>query len=128
MLNHIEIYVSDLAASRRFYEFLLGNLGYEIYQDWEDGFSFLKAGIYLVFVQAPDYFLQKGYHRTRIGLNHLAFWIDGPLEEWHQSLLGLGVSFLYEDRYPYAGGQDSKRLYCLDPDGIKIELIQKEEY
>lgn len=126
MLNHIEIYVSDLATSRRFYEFLLNNLGYNLYQDWKEGFSFLKDGIYLVFVQAPDHFLQMGFHRTRVGLNHLAFEVTGDLENWRQDLLGIGVRLLYDDAFPYAGGGGCKRLYFLDPDGIKIELIQKE--
>lgn len=126
MLNHIEIYVSDLATSRRFYEFLLNNLGYNLYQDWKEGFSFLKDGIYLVFVQAPDHFLQMGFHRTRVGLNHLAFEVTGDLEDWRQDLVGIGVRLLYDDAFPYAGGGDCKRLYFLDPDGIKIELIQKE--
>ncbi|MDO4432792.1 MAG: VOC family protein [Aerococcaceae bacterium] len=102
MLHHIELYVSDLAKSRYFYDFLLSRLGYELYQDWPDGFSMAlyrpqlqamkgdleplmpfersekgnplrQAEHYIVFVQTPTAFLEAGYHRCRTGLNHLAF-------------------------------------------------------
>lgn len=73
MLHHLEVYVSDLAKSREFYDFLLTGLGYEHYQEWENGVSFKKAEQYLVFVQTLPDFLEVGYHRCRMGLNHLAF-------------------------------------------------------
>lgn len=124
MLHHIEIYVSDLEASRRFYEHFLGRLGYQLYQDWKEGFSLKYQEQYLVFVQAPQHFLSMGYHRTRIGLNHLAFEVTEDLEILRQNLLEFGVRLLYEERFLEA--EDPEVLYCLDPDGIKLEWIRKE--
>lgn len=43
MLHHIELYVSNLNQSRTFYDFLLPRLDYELYQDWEQGFSYKKV-------------------------------------------------------------------------------------
>ncbi|MDG4513370.1 VOC family protein [Streptococcus suis] len=125
MLHHVEIYVSDLAISRAFYDFLLTGLGYELYQEWEDGVSFRKAEQYLVFVQTPADFLEAGYHRCRTGLNHLAFHAGEPddVDRWRQEFLSRRVKLLYDDRYPYAGGKGYYALYLEDPDGIKIELV-----
>lgn len=125
MLNHIEIYVSDLEVSRRFYTFALGRLGYALYQDWEQGFSLKQQNQYLVFVQAPQHFLHMGYHRTRIGLNHLAFEVEEDLAALRQDLLAFGTTLLYEERFLEA--EDPQALYCLDPDGIKLEWVRKGE-
>lgn len=53
IINHIEIYVSNLEKTRLFWETLLiQNLGYKIYQQWENGISFILNETYIVFVQA----------------------------------------------------------------------------
>ncbi|MGT2866086.1 VOC family protein [Streptococcus fryi] len=124
MLHHVEIYVSDLAKSRAFYDFLLTKLGYELYQEWEFGFSYQKAKIYLVFVQTPKAFLDEEYHRCRTGLNHLAFHAGTPddIDAWRKEFLTRRVKLLYDDKYPYASGS-YHALYLEDPDGIKIELV-----
>ncbi|MGX7776315.1 VOC family protein [Streptococcus pluranimalium] len=125
MLHHVELYVSDLARSRVFYEYLLPQFGYELYQDWDRGFSMKKVEQYIVFVQTPTAFLDAGYHRCRTGLNHLAFH-GGSREEIDQlrkDLLARDVTLLYDDRYPYAGGPEHYALYFEDPDGMKVEVV-----
>lgn len=127
MIHHIEIYVSDLESSRAFYEFLLPRLGYELYQDWPQGFSMKKTEQYLVFVQTPAAFLEAGYHRCRTGLNHLAFHggTREQVDQLREELLARGVKLLYDNRYPYAGGDYHYALYFEDPDGVKIEVVGK---
>ncbi|ESV55520.1 hypothetical protein SAG0136_10050 [Streptococcus agalactiae LMG 14747] len=100
-------------------------MGYEHHQEWENGVSFKKAEQYLVFVQRPADFLEVGYHRCRIGLNHLAFHAGTPddIDCWRQEFLNRRVKLLYDDRYPYAGGKNYYALYLEDSDGIKIELV-----
>ncbi|KHF36765.1 hypothetical protein CM49_01071 [Paenibacillus sp. P1XP2] len=73
MLHHVEINVSELGRSREFWEWFLTRLGYELYQDWDQGFSFKHGKTYLVFVQTEERFLDAPYHRKATGLNHLAF-------------------------------------------------------
>lgn len=73
MLHHVEIYVADLEESRLFWSGLLEELSYELYQTWNEGFSYKFADTYLVFVQTEEPFVAEGYHRKRVGLNHLAF-------------------------------------------------------
>lgn len=127
MLHHIELYVSDLARSRDFYEFLLPRLGYTLYQEWDKGFSMKMAEQYIVFVQTPAEFLEAGYHRCRTGLNHLAFHGGSckQVDQLRQDLMTRGVKLLYDDRYPYAGGENHYALYFEDPDGMKIEVVAK---
>ncbi|MBF0775401.1 hypothetical protein BVE84_06805 [Streptococcus azizii] len=39
------------------------------------------------------------------------------VDQWRQDLLARGVKFLYDDRFPHAGGPDHYALYCEDLDG-----------
>ena len=78
MLHHIEIYVSNLNASRTFWSTILSFLGYEVSDQWEDGFT-LKNGkdAYLTFVQVSEKYATNTFHRCNTGLNHLAFEVKG---------------------------------------------------
>ncbi len=79
-MHHIELYVSDLEASRRFWGWFLKELGYKEYQKWSSGISWKKDRFYLVIVQAKEPFLEPEYHRCRVGLNHLAFHAESKLQ------------------------------------------------
>ncbi|MDA5108432.1 hypothetical protein FOI68_00640 [Brevibacillus sp. LEMMJ03] len=125
MLHHVELYVSDLRRSAAFWSWLLEQLGYEPFQEWENGVSWRCGETYLVFVQAEERFLDIPYHRCRVGLNHLAFHarsrrqVDALTEELRRR----GVTILYEDRHPHAGGPDHYAVYFEDPDRIKVEVV-----
>ena len=69
-MDHLELNVKDLESTRSFYSFLLTNLGFHLYQEWSNCFSYKKNDFYIVFVTAKEY-LQ--YNRYRNGLNHVAF-------------------------------------------------------
>lgn len=139
-LHHVEIYVSDIKKTRGFWEWLLcHHLGYEIFQQWDQGISFIPtenqgaciagplppAPPYIVFVQAEERFLNVQYHRCRPGLNHFAFYgrdrhhIDSLTDELRQR----GCTILYEDRHPFAGGEDYYAVYFEDPERIKVEVV-----
>ena len=78
-----------------------------------------------MFVQAEDSHKESGYHRKRIGLNHLAFNVTSIEQFEHaiQLLEAKKVQFLYKNRFPYAGGDAMKRCFFEDFDRIKIELV-----
>jgi catechol 2,3-dioxygenase-like lactoylglutathione lyase family enzyme len=124
VIHHIELYVSDLEASKRFWGWFLGELGYEPFQKWDSGISWKKDDFYLVFVQAEERFLEQGFHRRRIGLNHLAFHAESreQVDMMTEKLLERGYHVLYRDRHPYAGGAHYA-VYAEDPDRIKVELV-----
>lgn len=89
------------------------------------GISWKANGAYIVFVQAQGEFLKAGYHRRRVGLNHLAFQAASreQVDEITEQLIRRGYQLLYEDRHPFAGGSGHYALYTEDPDRIKVELV-----
>lgn len=122
-LHHLELYVTDLAASARFWGWLLARFGWEPFQEWDDGISFRTPATYLVLVVAPD--ASRDLDRRQAGLNHLAFGLadrDG-VDGLRADLRDRGVPLLYDDRYPHAGGEDHYAVFFEDPDGIKVEVV-----
>ena len=122
-LHHVELYVGDAERALRFWAWLLGELGYEPYQEWDEGFSWSRGDAYLAFVQAPE--AGEGFDRRRVGLNHVAFRVDGKgeVDRLAGELQKRGARLLYEDRHPYAGGPDHYAAFLEDPDGLKVELV-----
>lgn len=125
LLHHIELNVSDLKESVQFWGWLLEELGYSVYQKWDWGQSWILAHTYIVFVQTDNRFLEDGYHRRRIGLNHLAFHGESKehIDEITEELIARGVAILYLDKHPYAGGVDHYAVFFEDPDRIKVEIV-----
>ena len=125
-LHHVEIYVRDLATSLDFWGWLLGELGYKSFQKWDGGESFILGETYIVFVQAEERFCDIPYHRCRPGLNHLAFHAGSRefVDEITKKLKDRGVTILYEDRHPFAGGEDCYGVYFEDPDRMKVEITE----
>jgi catechol 2,3-dioxygenase-like lactoylglutathione lyase family enzyme len=124
-MNHIELNVSDLRVTRDFYQPLFEALGWTLYQEWAQGFSYQNDGWYIVFVQAEKRFLEMGYHRKHIGLNHLAFKVASrqQFDDLVAQQRDRGVTELYADLFPLAGGGKQLTFYIEDPDRIKIELV-----
>lgn len=122
-LHHVELYVADLARSVEFWGWLLPELGYEVFQEWDEGVSYRLDDVYLVFTQAP--LASTGLDRRAVGLNHLAFHVAAPadVDRLTAAMNERGVRVLYPDRHPHAGGPDHYALFCEDPDGLKVELV-----
>ncbi len=121
-LHHVEMYVTNLALARDFWSWWLGQLGWEPYQDWAEGFSWRHGGCYLVFCQATV--LDAPFHRCRPGLNHLAFQARDreQVESLTQEIQQRGWNLLYAERHPHAGGVDSLALFFEGPERLKVEL------
>lgn len=124
LLHHIEINVSDLQKSVAFWGWLLEELGYRSYQKWEGGQSWKLGDTYIVFVQTEERFLDVPYHRCRVGLNHLAFYAESRhhVDELTRRLEEKGISILYSNQHPFAGGDNHYAVYFEDPDRMKVEL------
>ena len=128
-LHHVEIYVSDLKKSSEFWGWFMGKLGYEVYSMWDSGISYVLGETYIVFVQTEKKYLDEPYHRCRTGLNHLAFHAESKMHvnEITNELRSKGITILYEDKHPYAGGEDYYAVFFEDPDRIKVELVAPEK-
>ena len=125
LIHHIEINVSNLQSSVDFWSWLLEELGYEPFQKWDGGQSWIIGKTYIVFVQTDEKYLNPPYHRSRTGLNHLAFYARSrqQVDDLTRLLKQKGVRILYEDRHPYAGGNNHYAVFFEDPDRIKVELV-----
>jgi len=125
LLHHVEINVSDLNRSIAFWGWFLEELGYTPFQEWENGKSWKLADTYLVFVQTEERFLDVSYHRSRVGLNHLALYAESRehVDDITKKLIEKEIKILYEDRHPFAGGKEHYAVFFEDPDRIKVELV-----
>ena len=130
MLHHVELYVGDLERSVAFWQPFMSMLGYEI-ERWSGGVNFVQGGeeAYFCLLQAPDEHRAVGYHRKRVGLNHLAFRVASraQVDEVAAWLKQNGHTLLYEDRHPHAGGPNYYAVFCEDPDRIKLEVVAPSE-
>ncbi|PLT29320.1 VOC family protein [Peribacillus deserti] len=124
MLHHVEINVSDLSQAAEFWGWLLPELGYELYQTWEKGFSWKHQDTYLVFVQTEEKHLFPPFHRAKTGLNHIAFHGRSTrnVDKLTEKLRGKGIRILYEDKHPFAGGKEHYAVFFEDPDRLKVEV------
>ncbi|WP_139891773.1 VOC family protein [Bacillus sp. D386] len=125
LIHHIEINVSDLNKSIDFWGWLLAELGYELYQEWDSGQSFRIGDTYIVFVQTEDKYMDIPYHRCGTGLNHLAFHAESrqQVDDLTKKLKEKYILILYQDQHPFAGGKNHYAVFFEDPDRIKVELV-----
>ncbi|MGW0811022.1 VOC family protein [Nonomuraea sp. NPDC002799] len=123
-LHHVELWVPDLRRAARSWEWLLGALGYEPYQEWSAGRSWRLGPTYLVMEQSPDLTGDR-HDRRRPGLNHLAFHVDGRalLDSLVEQAPAHGWTLMFADRHPHAGGEQHYAAYLEDADGFEVELV-----
>lgn len=123
MLHHVELYVSDLERALVFWTPLMERLGFEP-ERWDGGMSYYgpEDAPYLCLLQAPAEHLAAGYHRKRVGLNHLAFRARdrGQVDELCAWAKAEGHAVLYPERFP---AEDYYALFVEDPDRIKVEVV-----
>jgi catechol 2,3-dioxygenase-like lactoylglutathione lyase family enzyme len=123
-IHHVELWVPDLDRAEHSWGWLLGELGYQPYQDWPGGKSYRLGGSYLV-VEASPAMAGGGHERTRPGLNHLAFHagdraaVDALVEAAPEH----GWTLLFADKHPYAGGAEHYAGYLENADGFEVELV-----
>lgn len=125
LLHHVERYVSDFDATVAFWDWFLGELGYDEHQRWDGGRSWKLGPTYLVLVDAPEEHRGESFHRRQPGLNHLAFHAESRqhVDELTRKLRERDATILYEDDHPHAGGQDHYAVYFEDPERLKVELV-----
>ncbi|MBY6038291.1 VOC family protein [Fictibacillus nanhaiensis] len=123
--HHVEINVHNLERTKAFYGWLIHELGFEPFQEWNEGISYKNGSAYLVFTQTEEKHLQTSFHRKRTGLNHLAFWAKSRahVDDLRVQLKNRSVPLLYEEEYPFAAGEGYYALFFEDPDRIKLEIV-----
>ncbi len=128
-LSHVEIYVSDYAKSIRFYDSILIPLGWKRLVCQKNHTTYSDGAMKIVFCPTEEKYLQHGYHRKRVGINHLAFYAQSKesVDQLYQNVLvPKGIECLYEKR-PH-GEEDYYAVFFEDPDRIKIEVVYSPGY
>jgi catechol 2,3-dioxygenase-like lactoylglutathione lyase family enzyme len=123
-LHHVELWVPDLARACEQWGWLLSELGYVQFQDWEHGRSWLLSGTYLVIEQSPA-LSASDHDRLRPGVNHLAFHAGSRASVDALATAGSahGWTLLFPQTHPHAGGRDHYAAYLTNTDGFEVELV-----
>ncbi|HUZ22740.1 MAG TPA: VOC family protein [Streptosporangiaceae bacterium] len=123
-LHHLELWVPSLDRAVASWGWLLGELGYELFQDWQDGKSWRSGPTYIVVEQSPARIATR-HDRCRPGLNHLAFHVESRArtEELALKAAQHGWRLMFPDQHPYAGGQQHYAAYLENIDGFEAELV-----
>lgn len=128
-LSHVELSVSDYGRSVLFYQKILEFLGWRRLVCQQSHTTFSDGGLKLVLCPVDERHRQAGFHRKRVGLNHLAFY--APSKEavdrlYHEVLVPSGIAVLYEGQP--RGEDDYYAVFFEDPDRIKIEVVHAPGY
>lgn len=115
MIDHLSIHVSDMAASKRFYEAALKPLGYTLMMDYGDQAVGLGEG------GKPDFWLSKGAAHP----SHIAFRsVDrATVDAFHAAAIAAGGR---DNGTPGVRAQYHPGYYgafVLDPDGYNVEAV-----
>ncbi|MFC7545844.1 VOC family protein [Plantactinospora sp. GCM10030261] len=123
-MHHVEIWVPDLDLARQDWGWLLGELGWQPFQDWPAGASWRLGPVYLV-LERSSALTGPAHDRCAPGLNHLAFHAGSraDVDRLVAAAPGHGWSLLFPDRHPYAGGPRHYAGYLADRQGYEVELI-----
>jgi glyoxylase I family protein len=125
-IHHLDLVVSSIARSLRFYRELLGPLGWHTVSEVEgergETISYILGpgtSIGLREAQTPG-----AFDRYRVGLHHFALEVDSRavVDERHAWLVARGAEIESPPQeYAYMPGYYAVFFY--DPDGIKLELV-----
>lgn len=128
-LSHVEINTSDYAESIKFYDMVLLSLGWEKLVCRNDHTTYTDGTLKLILCPTSDEHKKAGYHRKRVGLNHLAFYSETKemVDDFYREILAKnGIKSLYHD-----GATGDKNYYSVffeDPDRIKLEVVYSPFY
>jgi catechol 2,3-dioxygenase-like lactoylglutathione lyase family enzyme len=126
--HHLDLNVRDLATSEAFYRAVFERLGMRQLERGEGWVSFGDEEAYLTIVQTAEPFLYHGFHRKRIGVNHLA--LRAPSREavdgFHAWLLERGIPVLYGGPLDQSSAEaEYYAVYFEDPQRFKLEYVYR---
>ncbi len=130
-IHHVDLTVRDPAASRAFYQAVLGFMGYVLKDEYERGFDmdlstpggFTSIGV----VRATGENAGRQHDRYAPGLHHIAWTADSraDVDALYALLQRIGATILDPPAdYPkYGAGYYA--VFFADPDGLKFEYVHK---
>ncbi len=120
-VHHIELNVSNLDASFKFYSLLSSFFKGSTIEREGESFCWRLGSFYIYFNQVKPRFKEASYHRKHIGLDHLAIELSDKEEMLllREFLIRHGIPILYDADYY---GPNYFAIYFEDPDRIKLEF------
>ncbi|MBC7769671.1 MAG: VOC family protein [Phycisphaerales bacterium] len=131
-VHHIDLTVKDPAASRAFYDAVLGFMGYALKDDHARGFdmdlnapdgSFCSIGI----VRASGPNAARAHDRYSPGLHHIAWTAESraDVDALYALLQRIGAIILDAPAEYPKYGVGYYAVFFADPDGLKLEYVHK---
>ena len=135
--RHTGIIVKNMKESKHFYENILGLV---VMQDYEDDSKYINdvlglsdGKIHMVKLKSKDGYiielLEYINHPTdfsdlpfyNVGSCHIAFTVQNS-DQMYQSLKNVGIEIISEPLL--SSEKTAKVFFCIDPNGIRIELVE----
>jgi hypothetical protein len=113
-LHHLDLWVSNPGPAIAEWEWLLGELGWEMAADSGDNSASWahEDGTYFFLERSPDLVDEALTVADRPTLDRLRAESSG--HGWHE---------LYADRYPHAGGEQHTALFLESSEGFEVEVV-----
>lgn len=129
MIHHVELWTQDLKTTGRELSVLFEFLGWRVnpQPDWPEGMTFHDpSGSYVVLEQSPA--VSGPHDRMKAGMNHLALTINSRerLDDLRRLSSTWGMTELFADSYPHAGGEDYTALYLESSEGFELEIVLEQ--
>ena len=115
-IDHLVLNVADGERALQWYQDKLG-LEPVRYDEWKAG----SVPFVSLRVDATTIIDLLEGERSGENVNHVAFWVDGDLDEWLAGD-GAGVEVIRRADAIFGAQGDGPALYVRDPDGNQIEL------
>ena len=143
-VNHFGIQVADLERSVAFYRDVLG---LELVTTWVRdqeyiqelvGYPGVELHVAVFRLPLSDVFLEileyRNVEKSAVdpstanpGTAHFCLYVE-DLDGLHERLAGEGVRFVSEVKSPNIGpNKGGKAVYMIDPDGIRVELVETQK-
>jgi glyoxylase I family protein len=129
-LHHVDLTVSDIERSKRFYKPVMEYLGYRMTEDTAQDLGFAAGddnATGMVLHPARPAGREKRHDRYSPGLHHLAFRATSRAEVdgLHELLKQMRSTILDPPAVYYP--PDYYAVFFADPDGLKLEIVFKPE-
>ncbi|MFA6236978.1 MAG: VOC family protein [Bacteriovorax sp.] len=128
-LSHIELFVSNYRESIIFYDLILLSLGWDRMVTRSEHTSYSDGTLKIIICPVEENYLNEGYHRKRVGLNHIALYAQTKdmVDRFHRDVLvANNIPALYDDGPK--GDNNYYSVYFEDPDRIKLEVVYAPNY
>jgi len=129
LLSHFDLNVSDYKKSILFYDLILLPLGWKKINSTRLYTAYTDGMLKLILCPAEAQFKEAGFHRKRIGLNHIALAAStkGAVDDFFNEVIAPNnIQLLYSEKP--TGDEDYYALFFEDPDRVKIEVVYAPNY